>query len=79
MITGQQDDVRVMTLREAVQHLEGGMSGARCGASREPVETAQQPKHTKDYTTTFTQMHFPRPAPHIIVLMGYGRTHVAHA
>ena len=31
MIAGQQDDVRVVTLREAVQDLVGGMGGA-CGA-----------------------------------------------
>ncbi len=59
VVAGQQDDVRVVTLREAVQHLEGGMGGA-CGAGGGPVESAQQPEHTLDHTTTFAKMRFPR-------------------
>ena len=37
VIASEKDDIRVVTLREAVQNLEGGMGGA-CGAGGEPIE-----------------------------------------
>jgi len=73
VVTGQKNNVRVVALREAVQHLEGGVGGA-CGASGAAFLGARPV-----CTTTIAKMQFPLRPPIVSCSIGHTLIRAAHA